>query len=120
MNMTKLILTLFLAVLALGAAEVSGRWQGKVLVEGGDELPVNLELQQRDAAVTGTIGNEDNSLMLRDGKLAGDALTFVVVYRGQDFRFELKISDARLTGTVRGKTENGDPVNGKADFAKSK
>lgn len=72
-----LALALFFCMMPLlHAADVSGTWKGSFDFQGSS-LPLTVNLQVQDAAVTGTVeGLPTTPAEIHDGKIDGNALTF--------------------------------------------
>jgi hypothetical protein len=78
------ILALFCITFVASAADVTGKWTGEITGGRGPQ-PFNLELKQAGSAVTGAItGGRGGDVMITDGKLDGDTLTFSTSTPGRD------------------------------------
>ncbi len=89
-----LVLAMGVGVVASAlAADVTGRWLGKVDTPNG---PVELtyELKAEGEAVTGTVSSAMGSLPIAKGKLAGDVLTYEVSIEGSVITHEARVSAA--------------------------
>jgi len=97
-------LLLLLASMLSIAGSVTGTWSGKwdVPAAAGDQ-PHYMVLHQQGDTVSGTAGpGADQQFDIRDGKLAGDKLTFeVALPDGQVMRFEFKVDGETLTGQAQ-------------------
>jgi len=86
------------------AGSVTGTWSGKwdLPAAAGDQ-PHYMVLQQQGDTVSGTAGpSADQQFDIRDGKAAGDKLTFeVALPDGQVMRFEFKVEGETLTGQAQ-------------------
>ena len=85
--MKKTILAM-LATLALAftafAADVTGKWTGEIDAGRGPQ-PFNLELKQSGSTLTGAVtGGRGGDVMISDGKVDGDTITFSVSRPGRD------------------------------------
>ncbi len=119
--MKKAILGLLLTALTLFGADLAGKWQGKLVVEGADnDMLVTLNLKQDGASLTGTIMSDQGGapIELKEAKVEGAKVTFDVPYRGQTFKFALTASGAEMNGSLKGATEDGSPVTGKVTIKK--
>lgn len=71
------LLLLAPAVLVCGA-DLSGKWQWEMAASGG-KTQYTLALKQEGETLTGTLGSGEDLMPIRDGKVSGDKLSFVVV-----------------------------------------
>jgi hypothetical protein len=70
------LLALFCITFVASAADVTGKWTGEITTGRGPQ-PFNLELKQAGGAVTGAItGGRGGDVMIMDGKIDGDTITF--------------------------------------------
>jgi hypothetical protein len=67
---------LVLAVAAYGA-DLSGKWQWQ-MPGSGSRTPYTLTVKQDGANLTGTVTSGDDVTPIRDGKVNGDKVSFVV------------------------------------------
>ena len=92
-----LLATLTLAFTAL-AADVTGKWTGEITGARGPQ-PFNLELKQSGNALTGAItGGRGGDVMISDGKVDGDTITFSTSTPGRDGTPNVQ----KYTGKVKG------------------
>jgi hypothetical protein len=83
--------TTLLAILALlcitfvaSAADVTGKWTGEITTGRGPQ-PFNLELKQSGSALTGAVtGGRGGDIMITDGKVDGDTISFSTSAPGRD------------------------------------
>ena len=69
---------------AASAADLSGKWTGEVTGGRGPQ-PFNLELKQTGNNLTGAItGGRGGDIMITDGKVDGDTITFSTSAPGRD------------------------------------
>jgi hypothetical protein len=87
---------LLLAVSAL-AADLTGTWSGQMPTRDGGTRDVTFKLKQSGAALTGTMSAFDNDIEIKDGKVDGDKLSFMVT-------LEFNGNEVKLlfAGTVKG------------------
>ena len=115
--------------LSLYAADLTGKWTGTVDVAdpgNGDKIstPVQAELKQDGSAVTGKIGRTQDTQLesIRDGKLAGNALTFNVLpeeaTKAMVFTLTL-VTDDRIEGDMVGEIDVG-KIRGKVVLTRGK
>jgi len=75
-----LVLAFLLAAAPAFAADVDGKWAGTLATPGGD-FPVAFELKADGANLTGTtLGPDGMSVTIKDGKIEGDKINFVVSF----------------------------------------
>lgn len=101
---TLLAMLLFHAVLA--ANDVTGTWSGTVkMAEGSDSDHLDtayLVLKQEGDKLTGTAGESSaEQWKIRDGKVSGDQVSFVVEVDDSVFKAVLTLAKDVLTGEVR-------------------
>jgi hypothetical protein len=71
------LLTLALAVGAF-AADVSGKWTAEVKGRQGQTREVTMNFKADGSTLTGTISGPGGDTAIKDGKVAGDTITFNV------------------------------------------
>ncbi len=72
------VLAILFAAAPAFAADVDGKWAGTISTPGGD-FPVTFEFKADGAKLTGTTMSPDGmSLSIKDGKIEGEKITFVV------------------------------------------
>lgn len=90
-----LVLAFLLAAAPAFAADVDGKWAGTISTPGGD-FPAQFEFKADGAKLTGTTQSPDGmSVNIKDGKIEGDKITFVV-----SFDFGGMPLDIAYSGTV--------------------
>jgi hypothetical protein len=72
------LLTVLLAGWAL-AADVTGRWKAEVPMSDGN-VPIVLQLRADGDKLSGVIYADQGQVDLRDGKIAGDEISFALEY----------------------------------------
>ena len=99
--------TLLIAFAAAAPADVKGKWDGTVSAQRPDgstaEDTVLFILDQKDTAVTGSIGgSETDQHPITSGAIDGNKLTLVAknANNGRDYRLELTLDGDDLKGTV--------------------
>lgn len=72
---------LLVALFAAGAwaAGISGQWKGEWTEFTDSASPCTFTFKQDAASLTGTVSSEGGDLQIRDGKVNGDRVSFVVV-----------------------------------------
>ena len=93
--------TLLFASSAL-AADASGNWIGKAVVQGEQEdHPLYLVLKQDGADLTGTGGpSAEEQIAIEPGKVDGAKVTFVVKTPKMTLNFEFTLDGDTLKGVV--------------------
>ena len=99
-----------IAASAASAADFTGRWSGSFRVTDRDGKTVNdgalLVLEQHGASVTGTAGaDEGRQSPIRNGKVAGDRLTFDFSANGHELKFDLRLVDGHVRGEAVGASD---------------
>ncbi len=98
---------------ALGAADVSGRWSGRIDFDnpGGHPDTAYLVLKQKGEQVTGTAGPGPSSqFQIEKGSIQGSKLTLEVpLPEGGRMKFNLTVEGDRIKGNVIGE-KNGNPA----------
>lgn len=100
-----------LLVATLQAADVTGRYQGSLVVTnpGGEsrDIGIFLDLRQDGDTLTGRVGESaTRNWEVLKGKVDGDKLTFEVQQPdGRVLRFALRLEDGRLKGEAKASRE---------------
>src|SRR5512142_900052 len=63
--------------MAAYAADISGKWQWQ-MPGTSSRTPYTLTLKQDGATLTGILNTGENETPIRDGKVTGDRVTFVI------------------------------------------
>ena len=72
-------LAILLAATPAFAADVDGKWAGTISVAGVGDVPVAFEFKADGATLTGsTLSPDGMSVNIKDGKIEGDKITFLV------------------------------------------
>jgi hypothetical protein len=100
-------MTLLLAGIVSGAADIGGRWQGTVVVQredgSSDQDSVLMILTQKDATITGTVGGrEDDQFPITKGSIEGSKVTFQATNpnNGREYLVELLVDGDEMKGVV--------------------
>jgi hypothetical protein len=124
----RLILPVTLVMLAAQASNVSGKWSGLIIIDDTAsgtkiETPVELRLEQKDAVLSGKIGqkNDPNPVEIRNVKVEGDRLTFEAasLETSGSMRFSLKVQGEQMEGEMKGVADGNDIV-AKVTFSRVK
>ena len=121
LTLRRLLLSVMVSGLMLGAADATGKWSGtvEIVVDGQSRSePAFLILKQDGATLTGSGGpREQEQHALRNGKVEGDKVTFEIA-RGENedrvMRFNLTITGDSIDGEVSAPAKDG----GQLDRAK--
>ena len=74
-----LVLAFLVAATPAFAADVDGKWSGTISVDGAGEFPVAFEFKADGTTLTGsTLSPDGMSVNIKDGKIDGDKITFLV------------------------------------------
>ena len=94
-----LIAFLGVFVFAASAADVSGKWTADVPGRDGATMTQTFDLKTDGDKVTGTVSSPRGDMVISDGKIEGDTITFVTVrnMNGNDMKI-------MFTGKVEGDT----------------
>ena len=117
--MRKLICSLLLSALTLGAAELTGKWSGSFdITNSNGETKADtayMDLKEHAGEVTGTAGpNMEKQWSLRKGKLDGQKLTFEVpTDDGGLLVFDLTFDGEAVQGSCTGNGSGGEKMSAK-------
>ena len=114
--MRKLFCCILFSALALGAAELTGKWSGSCdITRPNGETKADtayMDLKENNGEVTGTAGPAaEKQWTLRKGKLDGQKLTFEVSTEdGGLLIFDLTFDGTAIQGTCAGKGSGGEKM----------
>lgn len=95
MKIHAIVLALLLLAAPAFAADVDGKWNGSLATPNGD-VTIAFEFKADGSALTGTTTGPDGStLAIKNGKIDGDKIAFVVSVAFGDMSF-----DINYTGVV--------------------
>jgi len=99
MKTLRLVLAGCFAVVALWAADVTGKWTADVQGRNGNTMTVTMDLKADGNNLTGTVSGRNGETDISDGKVDGDNLSFKVVreFNGNQFT---QVYKGRLEGDV--------------------
>jgi hypothetical protein len=115
MKAIRLILASSLAVVAMWAADATGKWTGETQGRNGNTMTVTLNLKADGAKLTGTVSGRNGDTDISDGKVDGDTLTFTVVreFNGnqikQNYKGKLDGDAIHFSVTMEGGQGGGQP-----------
>jgi len=103
---------LVLAVGAVMAADLNGKWIGQVQEKGGEPREISFDFKVAGARLTGTVAGALNG-PISNGKVNGDELSFdfsagkegakrILNFKGQVTNGEIKFTATRVGGEGRG------------------
>jgi len=93
------ILLVILFAVSAWAADISGQWKGE-WTDSRDTPPYTFTFKQDGANLTGTVGSEGGAgQQIRDGKVNGDRVTFVLV---------LNVGAREMTSSYSGRIDGGE------------
>lgn len=102
------VASLLLALVASSPVDVKGKWEGKVISQREDgtrnENAALLILDQKDGAVTGTVGaDETDRHPVTSGTIEGNTLTLHAKHaeNGREFHIELTVEGDEMKGTIK-------------------
>jgi hypothetical protein len=104
--MKALILMVALAAIPVGASDLSGKWSGTFEATGGDgnvrSEPLLLILKQDGDKLTGSGGpNEGEQHPMKEGKVAGEKVTFEVPLERGSILFTLTVTGDQGQGEMK-------------------
>jgi hypothetical protein len=72
------------------AADLSGKWKGDMKTPNGDALEINFNFHVDGDKLTGTVANTYGEEQITEGVVKGDAISFVVMAGGGQFKIVYK------------------------------
>ena len=83
-------IVLFAFLTAASAADLNGKWKGDMKTPNGDNLEINFNFQVSGEKLTGTVANTYGEEQITDGTVKGDAISFVILAGGGQFKIIYK------------------------------
>ena len=123
--MRKVLCCLLPSTLALGAAELTGKWSGSfdITTPNGETKAdtAYMDLKEKAGEVTGTAGpNIEKQWSLRKGKLDREKLTFEVpTDDGGLLVFDLTFDGSAIQGTCAGTGSGGEKMSAKLNLKRA-
>jgi hypothetical protein len=114
-SISRLILASSVALVALWAADATGKWTGEMQGRNGNTMNVSLNLKADGAKLTGTVGGQNGDTEISDGKVDGDSVSFTVVreFNGnqikQNYKGKLDGDTIHFSVTREGGNGGGQP-----------
>jgi hypothetical protein len=84
---------LLIGVIATGMvkfADVSGKWEGTVVIPDGNPVPLTYDFKIEGDKLTGSIETPQGDLPITDGKVEGKTFTFAVDVSGHTIKTQGK------------------------------
>lgn len=105
--MRAIVVALLLAVMAVAAGDISGKWSGTFKPDRDEgSQPLYMVFKQDGDKLTGSGGpNESEQHPMQNGRVEGDRVTFEVPAGKGTFVFDLKASGDELSGDLQFKRE---------------
>lgn len=86
---------ILLALCTASAADLNGKWRGDMKTPNGENLEINFNFHVDGEKLTGTVANTYGEEQITDGTVKEDAISFVILAGGGQFKISYK-------GTVAG------------------
>ena len=118
--MKSLLLMLALVTVPLDASDVSGKWSGtfEAVTNDGNTRsePLLLIFKQDGEKLTGSGGPNDTERHdMKDGKVAGDKITFEVALERGSILFDLTVDGDQIKGNMK-RVREGNEQNAKVSL----
>ena len=111
------VMGLSLALVTGSAADITGKWEGKITGERPDgtksEDTALLILIQKDSTITGTVGgSETDQHPITSGTIAGNKVTILAknAKNDREYRVELTVDGDAMKGTLTSGERRGELV----------
>ena len=75
---------------AASATDLNGKWKGDMKTPNGESLEINFNFQVTGEKLTGTVANTYGEEQITDGTVKGDAISFVILAGGGQFKITYK------------------------------
>ena len=86
---------------AVLAADVNGKWRAEFTTPDGTQRTNTFTLKTEGEKVTGTVAGSQDETPIKDGKLAGDVLSFTAERPFGMFTYKGKVSGEEIKFTVQ-------------------
>jgi len=100
MKALRLLVAGSLAIAAMWAADVTGKWTYEIQGRDGNTVAGTMNLKADGTTLTGTVGGRNGDAEISDGKIDGDNISFNVVR---------EFNGRKMTISYKGKLE-GDTI----------
>jgi hypothetical protein len=106
-QMLRRILITMIAVMSLSlvalAADLNGRWEGKLSPPGGgDEMTIAFTFKVDGDKLTGSVDSPMGPMEISNGKITGDDFTFSIDFNGNQMLHKGKITGDTVRISVEG------------------
>jgi len=104
---------MLLCLATANATDLNGKWKGDLKTPDGNTLEINFNFQVTGEKLTGTVANTYGEEQITDGTVKGDAISFVILAGGGQFRITYKgnvVGDDLKFHVVIGDMGEGDLV----------
>ncbi len=101
----KSVLALFLllgALLAVYAADLNGRWEGKMENPNGDDITITFTFKVDGEKLTGSVEGPAGELPIEEGKVKGDGISFMVKFGDNTITHQGKVSGDSINLKAQG------------------
>ena len=75
---------------AANATDLNGKWKGDMKTPNGDVLEINFNFQVTGEKLSGTVANTYGEEQITEGTVKGDAIAFVILAGGGQFKITYK------------------------------
>lgn len=79
-----ILLSFTLLVAIAAVTDITGKWNGTLQFDGGQEIPLVYNLKVDGNKVTGNVESSAGAFDISNGTIKGDSVKFVVNYNGED------------------------------------
>src|SRR5947209_618392 len=86
----RMIALCVLSMALAAAADVTGRWVARMSTDPTDPREITFYLKQSGNQISGTVGLSNEDAPIVEGRVEGDAITFVATLGAQQRRVEYK------------------------------
>jgi len=101
MKIHALLLAVLLVAAPASAADVDGKWTGSLATGNGD-VTINFEFKADGTALAGsTTGPDGSTTPIKNGKIDGARITFVVTVAFGDMSFDINYSGVVSPGEIK-------------------
>jgi hypothetical protein len=95
------IVLLILVGTSVWAADVTGKWTGSMVLNGGRTDTANVHLKQNGKALAGTMGpSDEKQFPLTSARIDGDQVTIEAKPGPSVLRLTMKLEGTKLAGEV--------------------
>jgi hypothetical protein len=103
---TWILIPALLSLIAVAyAADLNGRWEGKIAPGGGEEMTIAFIFKVDGEALTGSVEGPMGSMPIANGKITGDDFSFSIDFNGNAMPHKGTISGDTVKIKVEGPME---------------